>query len=483
MAGGSNWEGLLVEVETKAGAYPKSCGANVEIILVHCKEWKEVLAFDEFAGCIVFRKEPPWCAESRDGVKQQGALWTDEDATRLVNWLARSKWGINVTSNVAQEVVNVVAKKNRFHPVKDFLQSLKWDGKARIDDWLIRLAGADDSPMVRAASAKFLIAAVARVYEPGCQVDTVPIFEGKQGIGKTSLVRCIAMREEWHLETNIELGNKDSYQLLRRKWIIEWAELDSLNRSELSRAKAYISNPKDTYRPSYGRGARDFPRQCVFVGTTNAGEYLKDDTGARRFWPIEIRTVDLKALKRERLQLWAEAVSRYKAGEAWYITDRQLAASFEKEQEARRQIDPWEPIIADYLHHGYRDEYGEHKSPPGKTVSISTILIGPLGVDVARISRAEHMRVGAIMRKLGWERRQTYIGSEYAGYEYFRPPRKTASGATGGASDGDEKATGKGKILPFTKQPKTRGINQSRHLKTPQRTSEHTYTTQKKGPL
>jgi putative DNA primase/helicase len=419
------WQNLLVMVQAKSGEYPKSCGANVGIILCHQEAWKGVLAFDEFAGCVMFRKEPQWCAEDRIG-KQVGTPWGDDDAVRLANWLARSTFALSVTPGTVQEVVSVVAKKNSFHPIQEWLEKLRWDNKRRVDDWLVRIAGAADNAVNRAISAKFLIAAVARVYEPGCKVDTVPIFEGLQGVGKSTLLRMLCPDEEWFLETSIELGNKDSFQLLRGKWIIELAELDSLNRSDLSRAKAYITAQKDTYRKSYGRVTENFPRRCAFAATTNADEYLKDDTGGRRFWPIKVSRVDIKALRAEREQLWAEAVARYKKKERWHLIDKALIAEFEKEQEARRQLDPWEPLIGRYLKLGLDVErFGEehHFSPPGRSVRMEDILTGPLGIDTSRITRAEHMRVSAILRKLGWERRRVYIGTEHAGYEYVRPPK------------------------------------------------------------
>jgi|SRR5215469_1982690 len=427
------WQNLLVVVTTKNGSYVKPCGANVSIILCHHEAWRGVLAYDEFAGTIVFRREAPWHAEDRIG-KQTGTPWQDDDAVRLTHWLSRSTYEITVATSMAQEIVNVVAKKNAFHPVKEWLEALRWDGTRRLDDWLTRLAGADDTKVNRAIAAKFLLAAVARVYEPGCKVDTVPILEGDQGIGKSTLIRALCPYPEWFLETAIELGNLDSFQALRGKWIVELAELDSLNRSELSRVKAYITSQQDTFRKSYGRIAQTFPRRCVFSGTTNADEYLKDDTGGRRFWPVKVSRVDVEGLKKERNQLWAEAVVRYKKKERWHLTDKALLGEFEKVQETRRQVHPWEPIIARYLQLGYYtenkyDNTREFHAPPGKAVTMETILTGPLGLDVSRVGRGEHMIVGAILRKLGWRRRQTYIGSEYSGYEYARPAKAEAKQA------------------------------------------------------
>jgi predicted P-loop ATPase len=252
------------------------------------------------------------------------------------------------------------------------------------------------------------------------------------------MLRELCPSTEWFLETSIELGNKDSFQLLRGKWIIELAELDSLNRSELSRVKAYITSQNDTYRKSYGRIAQTFQRMCVFAGTTNADEYLKDDTGARRFWPMRITRVDIAALHAERDQLWAEAVARYRKRERWHLTDMRLMKEFEKVQETRRQLDPWEPIIKRYFDLGYDvviDKYNDerrHYSPPGKSVSMATILTGPLGIEPARITRSEQMRVSAILKKLGWERRRTYIGSAHAGYEYVRPDKSPEALQEGG---------------------------------------------------
>ena len=383
------WEKTLV----RRGGTLVGCSANVEIILSNVREWKDVIAFDDFVDGPTMLKKPDWEGWDLDQLEK----WTDDHTASVRVYLARDHHLIASFSEV-QEGVRRVARRKHVHPVRDYLKSLKWDKKKRLDEWLIKYAGVVDTVYARAVGAKFLISAIARVFQPGCIARAVPILEGEQLKGKSTLLRNLVPNEAWFLETGIDLGGLDSFQILRGKWLIELAELDSLARSELSRVKAYISNRFDTYRKSYGVGHNDYPRQCVFAGTTNSMEYLKDDTGATRFWPVRISKIDIAGLVAVRDQLWAEAVARYKAGETWYLDDPKVQAFHALEAEERRQADTWEPAIVKWL----ADNRKESPENYEEGVTTYEILTKALEMEIGRTTRGDEMRVGSILRLLGW---------------------------------------------------------------------------------
>ena len=388
--GQARWDTCLLK--NKQGAY-LPCTSNVTAILTHRDEWRNVIAYDAFAGVVVKRRSAPWL---EDTAPEDDALgdWSREDSLRTVVWVTR-EYNCPVSSSIVDEAVQVVAARYVIHPLRDWLIEQKWDRRARCDDFLIRLAGAPDTPYVRAVTKNFFISAVARILEPGCQVDTMLILEGEQGIGKSSLVRILA-GDAWFLDTAFDIGSKDGYQSLRRKWIIEIGELDSLTRAEVSRRKQFISAVKDSYRPSYGRGIIDFPRQCVFVGSWNpdGAGYGKDVTGDRRSQPVTLtRKVDLKAVREERAQLWAEAVFRYRKCEKWHLRDPRVLKAAAAEAEERRQADPWEHHFRTWL-----------KSNPHikRGVSIEKMLTEAIAMPADRQGHGDHIRAARALRAIGW---------------------------------------------------------------------------------
>jgi putative DNA primase/helicase len=223
-----------------------------------------------------------------------------------------------------------------------------------------------------------LVSAVARVMAPGCKVDTMVILEGRQGARKSSALR--AMFGEWFSDTPIEVGSKDSYLSLRGRWCLEWAELDSLSRSEAARVKAYTSSATDVYRPPYGHRTVEIPRQCVFVGSTNEDEYLRDPTGARRFLPVRVGDIALELIERDRDQLWAEAVTAYRSGERWWPATELERSLCGDEQEQRYASDAWEALIAQWL----SGRIGRH--------SVADVASGALALDAQRLGRASRRR-------------------------------------------------------------------------------------------
>lgn len=386
----ARWDTCLIK--NKQGAY-LPCLSNATAILTHRDEWYNTIAFDAFAGTVIKKKRPPWVDDTVPDIDTLGD-WTHEDTLRTSVWLTR-EYNCTFPTYVVDEAIRLVADRWAIHPVRDYLNAVRWDKKPRIDDLLIRVAGADDNAYVRAVTKSFFIAAVARIFWPGAKVDTMLILEGDQGLGKSTLLRILA-GEAWFMDTSFAPGTKDGYQQLRRKWIIEWGELDALSRADLSRVKAFITSVKDTYRPSYGRTVVDFYRQCIFAGTINPGDvgYLTDPTGARRFWPIILTTkIDFKMVREERDQLWAEAVVRYRKNEPWHLNDPKLLKVAAKEAEERREIHPWEAHFQKWLTEHDRTKRG---------VTIEELLTKAVDMPKDRQGRHAHTEAGKALRAIGW---------------------------------------------------------------------------------
>jgi len=388
---------LLRRPSTKHGpGTVRNIGANAITVLALDERWKGVLAFDEFAETIVTRKPPPWRPTDAPQTVKPGD-WTDEDTIRAQAWLAEH-YSLDVGLEATLCAVKVVARRQLVHPVRDWLRSLRWDGKRRGPTWLVEVFGAEDTPYTRAVGQAFLVACVARIMAPGCKVDTVPILEGEQGIGKSSCLRAL-VGDEWFLEMSIgDVTNVDAMQVLRRKWIAEMPEIDGWSRSETSHFKGYVSRQVDTYRASYGRGTKDYPRQTCFIGTTNAREYLKDETGNRRFQPIACTKGDVAAVKQLRDQLWAEAVARYDAKEEWHISDPELLDAFTAEQDSRYRTDPWEQAVSGWL--AKPSDVGPSRGDKG--VTTADALCGALLMDRGKLTQTDSNRMAAVLRRLGW---------------------------------------------------------------------------------
>ncbi len=381
---------------------------NVQLILGNDERWQGVIAFNEFSSKILKRRTPPYGGRPGE--------WSDLDDVRVVSWLAE-QYNLRVRSTAVVEAVAVVAADNSWHPVREYLDGLVWDRQGRLDFWLQSALGAAPSSYVTKVSARWMISAVARVMDPGCKADSVLILEGGQGEGKSTALSVLG--GAWFMDSPINLGDKDAYQAIRGKWIIELGELDSFNKAESTKAKQFFSAYIDTYRESYGRRTVDVPRQCVFAGTTNQDEYLKDTTGNRRYWPVFCSFVDIPHLREIRDQLWAEAVARYKAGERWWV-EKHEAPEFAEQQDARYMVDVWEHPIRDWL------EQPERKD----LVTGDQVFADALKLDLGHWGKPEQMRVGQIMHRLGWRRKRcsTATRSGHRPWGYIKPDSWKAAG-------------------------------------------------------
>ncbi|TKD50561.1 VapE domain-containing protein [Sphingomonas baiyangensis] len=298
-------------------------------------------------------------------------------------------------SDVADEML-AEARRHTHDPLKDYLTGIEWDGKARLDTWLADYAGADASPFVSTIGRKFMIGAVARALDPGSKMDTMLILEGEQGIGKSTMIRFL-FQDRFFVDHLPDFHSKDSFQQLAGAWVVEVAELAALSKADVGDVKKFLSRVVDKFRPPFGRLPVSIPRRCVFVGSVNPEEgtgYLKDPTGGRRFWPVEVRAVNLDAILRDRDQLWAEAVAYYHEREPWHLTEQPIIEQAAQEQEARRDVDPWETAIRRYLADNVFDY-----------VTIAQLMTGALNLGYDKQDPRALRRVGAILRGMKWKAR------------------------------------------------------------------------------
>ena len=275
------------------------------------------------------------------------------------------------------------------HPPRDWLATLEWDGRPRLDSWLIHALGAEDTPYHRAIGSKFLIGAVRRVRSPGCKLDNMPVLEGPQDLGKSTAIRTL-FSDPWFTDSlPAQLESREAAIALQGVWCVEFAEIEQLIRTEVEIIKAFLSRLVDRYRPLYGKGTIDAPRQGVLIGTTNSSDYLRDATGNRRFWPVRCSAVNLDWLRTCRAQLWAEAASREAAGEPHWLETDELKATARQTQSERLQDDVWEARVLAYV---------EEKT----TVTTAQILTYGLEIITERQTRREQLRISAILKAAGW---------------------------------------------------------------------------------
>lgn len=369
--------------------------SNIAKILSNDSAWAGVIGWDTFALKMVKLKKPPY-----DNAEL--GEWGDRDDTKTSIWLT-DNWGIRASTKIVAEAINVVAENQSFHPVRDYLTAIQWDGVARIDSWLIDYLGAEDTEYHAMVGRLWMIAAVARILQPGCKMDNVIMLEGGQGKFKSTALSILG--GEWFSDTPFELGSKDGFLSMRGKWIIELAELDSFNRAESTKAKHFFAASVDTYREPYGRRTFDVPRQCVFAGTTNTDEYLKDDSGNRRYWPVKTGNINRERLTQDRDMLLAEAVARFRNGDKWWI-EGSLDDVLDQ-QEERYQVDSWEERVIEFV--------AEKKTtqPPKKgfSLTVGDVLSDCLEIPVGKWTRLDQMRVSSILKRIGFERRQVRNGS------------------------------------------------------------------------
>lgn len=313
--GADDWKGQLKVTEKGTIAMTIE---NAAIILQNDPNLKGCIAWDEMDMLLAVKRDLPW----RSASDRRGMTWQNSDDANLRLYMERL-YGITAKEKI-QDGVETTAKANGFHPIRDYIRAVEWDGVPRIETLLIRYLGAEDTEYTRTVTRKTMVAAVARVFKPGIKFDYMLTIKGKQGIGKSALLSRLA--GTWFSDSFSTMQGKEAYEQVRRAWIIEVGELAGMKKAEAETIKLFISKREDQYRPAYGRQVEVFPRQCIFVGTTNESEFLRDATGNRRFWVVDTPNSDSRIDFRDELtdeavhQIWAEAYRYFRKGEPLYLT-------------------------------------------------------------------------------------------------------------------------------------------------------------------
>lgn len=379
------WKAEILFRENRDGdLVAETCLNNIVLVLTHDKAWRGVLAFDEFSNQIVTRSAPPF--------ERRAPRWSDEDALEVKVWIERN-YPMRPNFNLVCEAILVVSKRSSFSSQREYLDQLEpVDGEPSIDTWLIDCFGSPDSRYTREVGRKWLIAAVARAYEPGCKVDNVLVLEGKQGLKKSRALQQLCPNPAWFTDGLSELGSKAQAEEIEGKWIVELGELKGVGR-DLDQTKAFVTRQAENYRPAYGRYSIHSPRKCIFAGTVNPGNvgYLKDETGNRRFWPVLCTKQSPEITPALRDKLWAEAKALYQAGEHWWIEDQELLEEAAAEQEARASIDPWHDKIEKFAMSFH--ELGTEE-----------VFSQCLKMDVSKWDNAAQQRIGRVFMLLKWGR-------------------------------------------------------------------------------
>lgn len=405
----------LKRLQRNKNGLPLATLANALIIFANDPKFKGLMAFDAFTDRRVLLRCPPPANEN--DFQMPGPYprqWRDEDVSLIQAYMQRV-WSDRFSRPTVQDAMQVESMEHRFHPVVDWLDTLVWDGKPRIDNWLVNAFDVRNDAETDAGrkrknlyfqmvGSKFLIAAVRRVRHPGCKFDSMLILEGPQRIGKSTAVLTLFGRDWFSDSMPPDLKNRDAAIALHGLWCLEFAEIEHLVRMEVETIKAFLSRSMDHYRPVHGRDFIDVPRQAVLVGTTNSDDYLRDPTGNSRMWPVPCQSADVAWLELNREQLWAEACVREETGEAVWLNDPGAQQEAATETAARMSDEVWEPAIVRWL----EDPETNLVSP----VTSARVLEFALGMSKEKMTKAASMRVGAVLRGFGWTRHVSKDGSK-----------------------------------------------------------------------
>lgn len=358
-----------------AKGVPKKTLTNLMLHLRGIEKLGRNLRFNELTSQVEWNKRPieePDLIDIRLIIEHEGFQPNDKDI---------------------RAAVDRVARETPYNPIVDYLHGLKWDGKKRLEEWMIRLLGAPDSTFVRLVSPKVLIGAVARAMQPGCKVDTVLVLEGEQGIKKSTAIAAL-FGEEYTAES-VSLFDQHNKMVMAMMgaWVVELAEFVAIARSHHASVKGLISMRRDRVVLPYARLASNHPRRCVFFGTINpeATGYLTDNTGNRRYWPVTVTDIDLAGIALRRDQLWAEAMARYAEGERWWLEPDEEAAAT-SEQSEREEEDAWvEPLLARI------EEDGITELTTDRALSL-------LAIPHERKNKSAQMRAAATLKAIGFTR-------------------------------------------------------------------------------
>lgn len=387
------------------------CLHNASTLIRHAHELRDVVVYDDFSGRVLVR-EPGKADRPLE----------EADELSCARWMQRN-YNSRFALGTVQHALRDHAFTRRIDVLTEYVRSIRWDGVPRVDTFAPRYLDTEDTPYTRDVGRVLLLSMAARALHPGCKVDTIPVLEGGQGVRKST---CIAvLGGKFFAELEGQLGTKEAAEQLEGAWVVELPELQSLSRAEVTAIKAFASRRSDRFRRAYGRTVSDVPRRSVMIGTTNADTYLRDETGARRFPPLRVRTaIDIDALTADRDQLIAEAVARVEGGERWHITDPGILAQAAEAAAERYETDPWADSLASFL-------------AVRQTVTVAEVL-AQLGVQAAQRTQREQTRAAKVLVTLGFRRSKMRAG-EKRWWAYVRDitlgdARKTETNGT--QSDG-----------------------------------------------
>ena len=403
---------------TSKGMIANTIG-NVSLILLHDPRLSESFYYDTFRERPIVSGDLPW-------VKLENRLtgvWNDTDDAGL-RWFLEGEYKIESPGKIRDAVDLAMLEKAR-HPVREYLEGLEWDGEKRLDEMFITYLGAEDSLYTRAVTRAALIGAVARIMRPGCKHDHMLVLVGPQGCRKSTTL--MKLGKEWFSDSLFTMSGKDAYEQLQGAWIIELGEMAAARKSEVEQIKSFISKQVDSYRAAYGHRTQDHPRQCVFFGSTNDDEFLRDATGARRFWPVEVDNTGRKmadALTADVIdQIWAEALEAFRNGEHWYLTEEaEDAAKTVQSDHTEESVKAGvirefleKPIPADWYSRPLEDRIiywnGSFEEPdksllvPREKICALEIWYELFNGDAKTFTQAQAREINAVLAKTaGWKR-------------------------------------------------------------------------------
>lgn len=383
---------------------------NIKLIL--CNVFGEsCIKSNLFANTEEMWGEFPW-------IKNKGKELWDIDLSQLKNYYSL-KWGFEPTDDKLRTAISVIGDSNSYHPVREWLEALpKWDEVDRIDNLLKTYIPCDGNEELREViGRRFMVALIKRIYEPGCQSDYILILEGAQGLRKSSAFRAL-IGEEWFSDASFNVQDKDAVLTIFSKWLIEFGELSVLDRATAEAMKAFITRRVDRMRAPFDKKARDYPRQCLFVGSTNKEEYLKDESGNRRYWPFSLVSIcDTDALKRDREQLFAEALYYYTINEPTYLKEDHLRELMLEQQEGREMHDPIEADL--------RNAIAKYNLDNQTVLDYFEInfLFNSGWLPGIKMDAYQASRVGMLLRKLGYEKYKEGFGQRRRIWKLKKSPK------------------------------------------------------------
>lgn len=415
---GADGEDALEAKLVRYKGRPLDCRENVMYCLQLSAELQGLVRMNDFTRMLERSRPTPW--------GRQPGEWDEEDDLMLGEFLIRTySLGLKAKSTLRDGVL-MAARANRYNPIVDWIKAEEWDGTPRLEHWLTEVYGIDERPYTRLIGKCFMMGLVKRAIEPGCKFDYMLILKGAQGLKKSSTWRALAF--PYYTDNAIRIGDKDSQMAQQLAWIVESAELESLNKSETTAIKQHLSAQEDWFRPPYGSQMVKAPRHSVHVGTTNADTFLRDATGDRRFWPLEIQTVNPDVLVNLKGQLLAEAYHRLQANERFWPDKQEERDLIFPEQEPFKRVDPWEDMLDAFVNEPTSSKVNR---PAGRTRDFfaSTELYDALGIKADRIDGAGQMdtRISNAMKSLGFERHRETSGLRRRGFR--RKPAEAQPGA------------------------------------------------------